>query len=83
MQGTVPEEIQQKLKEIEYELRYEELAVLRKLAMDRVKKQRDLAEVNILSLSLSLFLTHMNTHTTLLTPLHCLFYPGCKENNTS
>lgn len=46
MQGaTVPEAVQSKLKEIERELKYEELVVLRKVAMDRVKKQRDLAEV--------------------------------------
>ena len=42
----MPEDIQLKLKEIEYERKYEELAVLMKLAMDRVKKQRDLAEVH-------------------------------------
>ena len=62
MQGAVSEDVQRKLKEIEYELKYEELAVLRKLAMDRVKRERDLAEVG-LSLSLSLSLTHTHTHT--------------------
>ena len=40
-----PEEVGEKLKEIEKELSFEELAVLRTLVMNRIKKERDLVEV--------------------------------------
>lgn len=44
-QETLPEDVCQMLKEIEMEQSYEELLVLRKNVMKRIKKERTLAEV--------------------------------------
>lgn len=38
--------VRQELKEIEKEQSFEELALLRSIAMNRIKKERDLAEVS-------------------------------------
>ena len=45
LQETVSEGVRQELREIESEQSFEELAVLRSVAMNRIKKERDLAEV--------------------------------------
>ena len=44
-QATVPADVRLQLDEIEREQSFEELSVLRKVAMARVKRQRDLVEV--------------------------------------
>ncbi len=46
MQENLSEEVKQELKEIEEEQSFEELAVLRTLVMNCIKKERDLAEVS-------------------------------------
>lgn len=45
LQETVSEAVGQELREIEKEQSFEELAVLRSVVMNRIKKKRDLAEV--------------------------------------
>ena len=44
-QTSVSEEVRQVLKEVEEEQSYEEVVLLRRLVMTRIKKKRDLAEV--------------------------------------
>ena len=44
-QELLPEDVRQQLKEIEKEQSFEELAVLRTIVMNRIKKERKLAEV--------------------------------------
>lgn len=45
MQESLSDEVRLKLKEIEREQSFEELAVLRMLVMNRIRKERDLVEV--------------------------------------
>lgn len=46
VQENVEEEVRRQLKEIESELSFQELVILRNLVMNRIKKKRDLAEVS-------------------------------------
>lgn len=45
-QDVIPEEVRQRLGEVEKEQSYEELTVLRTIVMSRIKKERALAEVS-------------------------------------
>ena len=52
-QASLSEEVHQKLRDIEAEQSFQELAVLRRVAMARVKKERDLVQVSCVSVCLS------------------------------